>query len=205
MNASHLKGETSPPGTRFRAPPPPWLPHTSSTTRARASARRLLLAPGAADARPGPTQLLIDGKWVNSLSGKTFETINPATGEVIAKVQEADKADVDVAVKAARRAFQTWRNVNPAERCRLLLKLADLIEQHKEELAQIESAGASLRASPCRSARALIPRLEFSRALRRQRQADQPRAHRPQPRPRVHPLLCRLGRQAERQDHPRQR
>lgn len=88
----------------------------------------------------GPTQLIIDGKFVNSISGKTFDTINPATGEVIAKIQEADKADVDLAVKAARRAFQTWRNVNPAERCRLINRLADLIEQHKEELAQIESA-----------------------------------------------------------------
>lgn len=93
-------------------------------------------------ARLGPTQLIIDGKFVNSISGKTFDTINPATGEVIAKIQEADKADVDLAVKAARRAFQTWRNVNPAERCRLINRLADLIEQHKEELAQIESAGA---------------------------------------------------------------
>ena len=90
---------------------------------------------------PGPTQLLIDGKCVNSASGKTFDTINPATGEVITKLQEADKADVEIAVKAARRAFQTWRNVNPAERCRLLHRLADLIEKHKEELAQIESIG----------------------------------------------------------------
>lgn len=60
---------------------------------------------------------------------------------MIANIQESDKADVELAVKAARRAFQTWRNVNPCERCRLLNKLADLIEKHKEELALIESYG----------------------------------------------------------------
>jgi aldehyde dehydrogenase (NAD+) len=57
------------------------------------------------------TKMLIDGKWVDSASGKTFETINPATGEVIANVAEGDKADVDKAVKAARKAFEKgpWR------------------------------------------------------------------------------------------------
>ena len=56
--------------------------------------------------KPGPTQLMINNQWVNSASGKTFETINPATGEVIARVAEADAPDVDRAVKAARAAFE---------------------------------------------------------------------------------------------------
>jgi len=85
------------------------------------------------------TKMLIDGKWVDSASGKTFETVNPSTGEVIANVAEGDKADVDKAVKAARKAWQSWRNVSPGERCLLLNKLANLIEQHKQELAEIES------------------------------------------------------------------
>jgi aldehyde dehydrogenase (NAD+) len=85
--------------------------------------------------------MLIDGKWTDSASGKTFETLNPATGDVIARVAEGDKADVDKAVKAARRAFETgpWRKMNARERGRLINKLADLIEQNKEELAQLET------------------------------------------------------------------
>jgi len=87
------------------------------------------------------TKMLIDGKWVDSASGKTFDTLNPATGEVIAKVAEGDKADVDKAVKAARRAFDKgpWRKMNARERGRILYKLADLIEQNKEELAKLEA------------------------------------------------------------------
>jgi len=87
------------------------------------------------------TQMLIDGKWVDAVSGKTFETLNPATGQVIARVAEGDKADVDKAVKAARRAFDQgpWRKMNARERGRLMYKLADLIEENKEELAQLET------------------------------------------------------------------
>src|SRR5580658_900258 len=87
------------------------------------------------------TKLLIDGKWVNAASGKTFETLNPATGEVIAHVAEADKADVDKAVEAARRAFEggAWQQMSASERGRLLNRLADLIEEHKEELAALET------------------------------------------------------------------
>src|SRR5580700_461601 len=87
------------------------------------------------------TKLLIDGKWVNAASGKTFETINPATGEVIAHVAEADKADVDKAVDAARQAFENgaWSKTTASERGRLLNKLADLMEQNKEELAALET------------------------------------------------------------------
>jgi aldehyde dehydrogenase (NAD+) len=85
--------------------------------------------------------LLIGGKWLDSVSGKTFPTINPATGEVICQVAEGDKADIDLAVKAARKAFEegAWPKTNASERGRLLHKLADLIEQHKEELAALES------------------------------------------------------------------
>src|SRR5438874_1902922 len=85
--------------------------------------------------------LLIGGKWQDSVSGKTFATINPATGETICQVAEGDKADIDLAVKAARKAFQEgpWPRMSAAERGRLLLKLADLVEEHREELAALES------------------------------------------------------------------
>jgi aldehyde dehydrogenase (NAD+) len=86
-------------------------------------------------------KLFIDGKWRESVSGKTFPTINPATGETICQVAEGDKADVDRAVKAARRAFEEgpWPRMNASERGRLLNKLADLLEQHQEELAAVET------------------------------------------------------------------
>src|SRR5882724_5772914 len=87
------------------------------------------------------TKMLIDGKWVDAQSGKTFETLNPSTGEVIANVAEGDKADVDKAAKAARKAFEKgpWKKMNARERGRILYKLADLIEQNKEELAKLEA------------------------------------------------------------------
>src|SRR4051795_2373674 len=85
--------------------------------------------------------MLIGGKWVDSVSGKTFPTVNPATGDVICQVAEGDKADIDLAVKAARKAFESgpWPKMNASDRGRLLHKLADLIESHKEELAALES------------------------------------------------------------------
>src|SRR5437764_6806033 len=85
--------------------------------------------------------LLIGGKWQDSASGKTFPTTNPATGEVICQVAEGDKADIDLAVKAARKAFEEgpWPRMSASERGRLLHRLADLIEQHREELAALES------------------------------------------------------------------
>lgn len=88
------------------------------------------------------TKILIDNKWVDSISGKTFETVNPATGDVIASVAEADAPDVDLAVKAARKAFHAksaWRRMSASERGRLLNKLADLIEKNADELATLES------------------------------------------------------------------
>ena len=87
-------------------------------------------------------KLLINGKWVDAASGKTFPTINPSTGEVITRVAEADAADVDKAVAAARAAFDKgpWRKkMTAAQRGLLMNKLADLIEKHAEELAQLEA------------------------------------------------------------------
>jgi aldehyde dehydrogenase (NAD+) len=85
--------------------------------------------------------LLIGGKWVDSQSGKTFETVNPATGEVICRIAEGDKADIDLAVKAARKAFESgpWPKMNASDRGRLLNKLADAIEANIDELAALES------------------------------------------------------------------
>jgi phenylacetaldehyde dehydrogenase len=86
-------------------------------------------------------KILIDGKWVEAASGKTFTTFNPATGDVLSRVAEGDKEDIDRAVKAARAAFDSgpWPNMTPSERGRLIWKIGDLIEKHLEEFAQIES------------------------------------------------------------------
>ncbi len=88
-----------------------------------------------------PRKMLIDGKWVDSVSGKTFPTYNPATGEVLAKVAEGDKADIDAAVKAARRAFDSgpWSRLTASERGKLIWKLADLLEGNLEEFATLET------------------------------------------------------------------
>jgi len=89
----------------------------------------------------GPTKLLINNRWVDSASGKTFPTINPSTGEEICRVAEADTADVDKAVSAARAAFNgPWRTkMSAAERGNMLNRLADLVEQNADELARLES------------------------------------------------------------------
>src|SRR6201984_657096 len=86
-------------------------------------------------------KMLINGKWVDSASGKTFPTYNPATGQVLANVAEGDREDIDRAVKAARAAFETgpWSKTSPAARGKMIWKLADLIEKHLEEFAQLES------------------------------------------------------------------
>jgi phenylacetaldehyde dehydrogenase len=85
-------------------------------------------------------QMLINGKWVNAASGKTFPTYNPATGEVLAHVAEGDKEDINRAVAAARAAFDKgpWKKITPSERGRLVWKLGDLLEKHAEEFAQLE-------------------------------------------------------------------
>jgi aldehyde dehydrogenase (NAD+) len=87
------------------------------------------------------TKLLINNRWIPSESGKTFATINPSTGQEICQIAEADAADVEKAVKAARAAFEhgPWRKTLASERGRLLNRLADLIERHGDELAMLES------------------------------------------------------------------
>jgi phenylacetaldehyde dehydrogenase len=88
-----------------------------------------------------PRKMSIGGKWVDAVSGKTFETYNPATGEVLARVAEGDKVDIDLAVKAARKAFESgpWPAMSPSDRGRLLWKLAELVDRHNEELAELET------------------------------------------------------------------
>ena len=85
--------------------------------------------------------MLIDGAWVEAASGKTFPVYDPATEEVIAHVAEGDTEDIERAVRAARRAFDTgpWRKVTPSERGRMLWRLADLLEARLEEFAQLEA------------------------------------------------------------------
>jgi aldehyde dehydrogenase (NAD+) len=87
-----------------------------------------------------PKRMLIDGQWVESASGKTFESLNPATGEVLARVAEGDAEDIDRAVRAARAAFDgPWSQWKPFERQRLLLRLADLVDEHFEELSVLDT------------------------------------------------------------------
>jgi aldehyde dehydrogenase (NAD+) len=102
----------------------------------------------------GPTKLLINGKWVDSVSGKTFPTINPSTGEVITQVAESDAADVDKAVTAARAAFDKgpWRKMAAAQRGVLMNKLADLIEKHADELSELEAVDNGKPADVARAA-----------------------------------------------------
>jgi 1-pyrroline dehydrogenase len=84
-------------------------------------------------------QNFVGGEWVDAVEGDTAEIINPATGEPIGEVPQGSEADVDRAVEAAKRAWPDWREATPGERAEVLLKLADLIDEHSEELAQIES------------------------------------------------------------------
>src|ERR1700682_719934 len=88
-----------------------------------------------------PRKMLINGTWRESVSGKTFKTYNPATGDVLAEVAEGDRADINQAVKAARTAFDSgpWRKMTTSERGRLIWKLADLLEEHRDEFAELES------------------------------------------------------------------
>lgn len=99
------------------------------------------LKPKVAEFLKGTKELFINGEFVSAANGKTFNTYNPATGEVLAVVSEAEKEDIDRAVKAARKAFDEgpWGRMGTAKRSRLIYKLADLIEENKEELAQLES------------------------------------------------------------------
>src|SRR5450631_1260235 len=86
-------------------------------------------------------QLFIDGQFVDAKSGKTFETVNPATGERLATVAEGDTVDIDLAVRAARRAFDEgpWSRMTPSERGRIIWRIGDLITEHLEEFAELET------------------------------------------------------------------
>jgi phenylacetaldehyde dehydrogenase len=88
-----------------------------------------------------PRQLFIDGRWADAASGRTFETPNPATGEILARVAEGEAEDINRAVKAARRAFEAgpWSRMTPSERGRIIWRIGDLILEHLDELAQLES------------------------------------------------------------------
>ncbi|KAG2713176.1 hypothetical protein I3843_04G154900 [Carya illinoinensis] len=90
------------------------------------------------------TKLFINGEFVDAVSGKTFETIDPRTGEMIARVAEGDKEDVDLAVKAARQAFDhgPWPRLPGSARARIMMKFADLIEENVEELAVLDTIDA---------------------------------------------------------------
>src|SRR3712207_1300954 len=81
----------------------------------------------------------VGGEWVEAVEGETMEVVNPATGEVIAEVPKGSAADVERAVDAARKALPEWLDKTPKDRMELLLKLADVIDEHAEELAQLES------------------------------------------------------------------
>ena len=97
--------------------------------------------------------LFIDGKFVPAQSGETFDVINPATGEVFAKAAAGGAADIDLAVKAARRAFDTgpWSAMNPAARRNLMWKLADALERNADEIATLESLDNGMPLTMARS------------------------------------------------------
>src|SRR5947207_15885044 len=81
----------------------------------------------------------VGGEWVDAAEGGTMEVINPATGETIAEVPSGTEADVDRAVEAAKKALPEWLETTPGERAEALLKLADAIDEHTEEFAELES------------------------------------------------------------------
>ncbi|MGH7062772.1 MAG: aldehyde dehydrogenase family protein, partial [Stellaceae bacterium] len=99
-------------------------------------------------------RMLIGGEWVRAASGKTFDSHNPATGELLAKVAEGDKEDIDRAVAAARRAFEgPWSKWKPYERQALLLKIADLVERHYDELSMLDTIDMGAPVSRTRATR----------------------------------------------------
>lgn len=100
-----------------------------------------------------PLKMLIDGQWVSSQSGACMDVINPSNGQVLVQESLGGAHEVDLAVQAARRAFESgpWSRMRPAERTRLLLKLADALEQHGDELALLETLNTG---KPLKMARA---------------------------------------------------
>src|SRR5450631_1988571 len=101
-----------------------------------------------------PRQLFINGQWADAASGKTFETINPATGEVLARVAEGEAEDIDRAVAAARAAFEgPWSKVKPFDWQAMLLKLADLVDKHFDELVSLDTLDMGAPISRTRAGR----------------------------------------------------
>src|SRR5690348_8333276 len=94
-----------------------------------------------AKVEPKPGRLFIDGKWVDAASGKTFASINPATGQVLTQLADGDARDADAAVQSARRAFESapWAEMNASDRGRILWKIGDLIDKYNEELGTLET------------------------------------------------------------------
>jgi 1-pyrroline dehydrogenase len=99
----------------------------------------LSIGEGLVSATATAVKNFVGGEWVDAVDGSTMDVINPATGEVIAHVPRGGPDDVERAVEAARRALPDWLEATPKERSELLLKLADLIDEHADELAEIES------------------------------------------------------------------
>ena len=101
------------------------------------------LAQPARDFLRKPGRLLIDGEWVEAASGKTFETLNPATEESLGRVAHGAAEDIELAVAAARRCFDDersdWRRMTPSERGKVIHRIGDLIERHADELAVLET------------------------------------------------------------------
>ena len=105
------------------------------------STQRVEISPEVSKFVTTPRKMLINGEWLDSASGKTFPVYNPATGEVLAHVAEGDKAYIEQAVQAARKAFESgpWHKLSPSQRGQLIWRLGDLIQQNSEEFAQLES------------------------------------------------------------------
>jgi phenylacetaldehyde dehydrogenase len=111
-------------------------------------------------ARGGPLlaqrhQLLIDGQWLDAASGETFATLDPAIEQDLTRVARGGTHDIDLAVKAARRAFDdgsAWRRMSPSERGRLIHRIADLILEHGDELAMLESLDSGKPVAVARAA-----------------------------------------------------
>ncbi|MEW9673779.1 aldehyde dehydrogenase family protein [Ammoniphilus sp. 3BR4] len=101
----------------------------------------LTISPRVQEFLKGTKKLLINGEWVEALSGQTFETVDPSNKKVLAVVSQAGPEDIDQAVKAARKALEhgPWKTLSASERGRLIYKLAELMEAHQEELAQLET------------------------------------------------------------------
>src|SRR3569833_2856237 len=108
-------------------------------------------------------QNFIDGEFVDAAEGATSTVIDPATGEEIARAQDSGAEDVNRAVSAARKAFETWGSTTPRERSRMLLALADALEEHGDEIAELEArnAGKPLQAVKDDEIPAIVDPLRF--------------------------------------------